>query len=401
MALPVAWQTLRRYLRDTPLLPAKPGPEAWMFLVGVFFTFTLIGTVSAMTWVRVTPNAAWMITSALLGGCFATGYAAALMYRRWWLILVTIAMQAFVVPRFIWPWIVDQGWVRMYWVIDESDVVSKSGVQRANDVRSLGMVLTIAGLALGQIFITAFVRRIADKRARDRAELELAQRLHASLVPPINATVPGALVVGRSVASSELGGDLLDMLEHADSSDIVVADVSGHGVKAGIGMAMVKGAVHMELAEASELGPVITDLNAMLCKTLESGMFVTMVALRIRHRHVEIVGAGHVPTLWWRADERRVERLESDALPLGIDPSERIVVRTMTVAAGDMLVLTTDGLMETMNASGRQLGLAALEQTLQRSANQGASDVMEAFFVEAQQHGPGVDDRTVVVIEFK
>ncbi|HLP86025.1 MAG TPA: SpoIIE family protein phosphatase [Phycisphaerales bacterium] len=400
MALPRLWQSLRRYLRDTPLLPAKPGPEAWMFLVGIFFTFTLIGTVSAMTWVRVTPNAAWMITSALLGGCFATGYAAAVMYRRWWLILVTLAMQAFFVPDLIWPWIVEHGWVRMHWVIDESDVVSKSGVQRANDVRSLGMVLTIAGLALGQIFITAFVRHIADKRARDRAELELAQRLHASLVPPMNVTVSGAVVVGRSIASSELGGDLLDIMQRHDSADIVVADVSGHGVKAGVGMAMVKGAVRMRLADATDLGAMATDLNAMLCQTLESGMFVTMAAVRVRNRRIELVGAGHVPTLWWREDENRVERIESDALPLGVELSERVPVRALAVQAGDILVLTTDGLMETMNASGKQLGLAAIERALLQSAKQGPREIMESLFAVAQQHGPGGDDRTVVVIQF-
>lgn len=395
-----ALQFVRRYLQSKPLLPAKPGTEMWSFLVGVFFTFTLVGTVSSMTWVRATPDAPWLVLSAVTGGLYAVGYAAAFTYRWWWLLVVTIGLQAFVVPRLVWPWLSSEGFIQVFGVIGEDNRASNAAIEKAASVRQLGFALAVVGLALGQIFITMFVRRLADRTARERAELAVAKRLHATLVPDIDVHTPVARVVGRSSASSELGGDLLDAVQADGSVDVIVADVSGHGVKAGVGMAMVKGAVRMSLRSSAtrDLAQMASHLNGVLAASLEPGMFVTMACVRVERSRALVTMAGHLPIFWWRAAQGSVERVENDALPLGVQDDAEFTQREIRVAPGDLLVLMTDGFMETANVSGKQLGLAALDAIVAREARAGVTAVVDGFFAAADAHGKPSDDRTVVVI---
>ncbi len=403
MAKSGALHFLRRYLQSKPLLPAKAGSEMWSFLVGVFFTFTLVGTVSSMTWIRAMPDAPWLVLSAIVGGLYAVGYAAALTYRWWWLLVVTIALQAFVVPRLVWPWLASEGIVQIFGVIGEDNRATNAAIEKAASVRQLGFALAVIGLALGQIFITIFVRRLADRTARDRAELAVAKRLHATLVPDIDVQSPMARIVGRSSASSELGGDLLDAVKSGECFDIVVADVSGHGVKAGVGMALVKGAVRMSLRSSAtrDLADMASHLNGVLTASLEPGMFVTMACVRVERSRAFVTMAGHLPIFWWRAQQRSVERVDNDALPLGVQDDAEFTQREINVAPGDLLVLMTDGFMETANVSGRQLGLAALEAVVARDAQAGATAIVDGFFAASDAHGRSLDDRTVAVIEIR
>ncbi len=403
MAKSGALHFLRRYLQSKPLLPAKPGLEMWSFLVGVFFTFTLVGTVSSMTWVRATPDAPWLVLSAIVGGLYAVGYAAALTYRWWWLLAATIALQAFVVPRLVWPWLASEGIIQASGVIGEDNRATNAAIEKAVSVRQLGFALAVIGLALGQIFITMFVRRLADRTARERAELAVAKRLHATLVPDVDTQTALARVVGRSNASSELGGDLLDAVRCDESVEVVVADVSGHGVKAGVGMALVKGAIRMSLRgdQTRDLAQMTSDLNGVLAASLEPGMFVTMACVRVERSRALVAMAGHLPIFWWRAQLGVVERIENEALPLGVQDDAQFTQREVAVAPGDLLVLMTDGLMETANVSGRQLGLATLEAVVAREAKAGAMAIVDGIFNASDTHGKPTDDRTVAVIEIR
>jgi sigma-B regulation protein RsbU (phosphoserine phosphatase) len=170
-----------------------------------------------------------------------------------------------------------------------------------------------------------------------------------------------------------------------------------------VGMALVKGAVRMSLRSSAtrDLADMASHLNGVLTASLEPGMFVTMACVRVERSRAFVTMAGHLPIFWWRAQQRSVERVDNDALPLGVQDDAEFTQREINVAPGDLLVLMTDGFMETANVSGRQLGLAALEAVVARDAQAGAMAVVDGFFAASDAHGRSLDDRTVAVIEIR
>ena len=85
-------------------------------------------------------------------------------------------------------------------------------------------------------------------------------------------------------------------------------------------------------------------------------------------RRARYSAAGHPPLLHWRAGSRELLRIESNGLLFGVSAAADYPVRELELAAGDRLLLYTDGLVEGMNAGGEEFGAARLEQVLRRAA---------------------------------
>ncbi|MGH9646859.1 MAG: PP2C family protein-serine/threonine phosphatase, partial [Bryobacteraceae bacterium] len=112
---------------------------------------------------------------------------------------------------------------------------------------TLDAIFLLVMINLGYTLFLIFIQTEGFKHMRNRAELELAERLQTTLVPPLSLRTALVEVEARSIASSKMGGDLADALSSAGAVTCYVADVSGHGVAAGVLMGMVKIAVRMAL----------------------------------------------------------------------------------------------------------------------------------------------------------
>ena len=95
---------------------------------------------------------------------------------------------------------------------------------------SLAGLAVIAAIALGYVLFVVFISRRGREAVRLMTEIALAHEIHAALVPALERADDRIEVDASSTASSEMGGDLVDMVERGATSDLVLADVSGHGV---------------------------------------------------------------------------------------------------------------------------------------------------------------------------
>lgn len=275
-------------------------------------------------------------------------------------------------------------------------------------VEGLGSILCMAA---GYFLFIMFIRRQANQnirleteKARLSTELELASQIHRALVPDIACTAGGLEVHARSVASGQMGGDLTEVLTHDGVTDVYLADVSGHGVRAGVVMGMVKSAVRTRLLTPAELPSLLDDLNRVLAGSVEPGMFATFAALRFRaaaaggaEMDVEYALAGHLPIFHIR-DGATLAELPNDRLPLGLIAEETYVSGRTTARPGDVFALYTDGLTEVADASERQLGHEALGVILARHAPRPLAEAHAAVFAEVAAHGPQLDDQTLVLV---
>ena len=171
-------------------------------------------------------------------------------------------------------------------------------------------LITVAVAGSYALFIV-FLFRESGVLARLRGEVELAALIHARLVSPVETVVHDWECFGRSVASSEMGGDLLDVLpgpeDRPHAWTAYVADVSGHGVGAGLFMGVVKTALRMALRQHPDVGTALTVANAALHDQKRKDMFATLALVRGDEEGI-LTGcvAGHVPILHWSAETRTV-----------------------------------------------------------------------------------------------
>ena len=259
-----------------------------------------------------------------------------------------------------------------------------------------------AGIITAYFGFIGFIGRQGVRQVRLATEMQLAREIHESLAPPIAIRARRFEAYGRSVPSSEVGGDLADLMALETGALAMVADVSGHGVAAGTLMAMVRATARARIAAPGEpgaesgLGAMLSAVNDALVELGRSNRFVTMAALWLPDDGpAEVALAGHLPLL--RVREGRCERVENQHLPLGVRAGERYASRTLDALPGDLFVLLTDGVVEVEDRAGRELGLDAIERTLMAHAAAPLASIYEAVMAQVRGHGRQVDDVTVLL----
>ena len=248
----------------------------------------------------------------------------------------------------------------------------------------------------------AFVNGQAKTTVRLMAEMARARNIHDTLVSPLSFTNDRIEALGFSCPSTEMGGDLIDLVDHGESTDLFLADVAGHGVGAGIVMAMVKSSIRMGLRKHEGLSELLGDLNEVLLDTTSAELYSTLACLRIDPAGcVEYVLAGHHHIVHYRASASELRRLDHRNLPLGLFDGRMYTTDTVAPEPGDLLFVYTDGLNETNDASGAELGHEAIERTVADLAARPLGEIRQAVFDLVERHGKQSDDRTLLVVRFR
>jgi serine phosphatase RsbU (regulator of sigma subunit) len=252
-------------------------------------------------------------------------------------------------------------------------------------------------IAAGYIFFIRFIGTEGAEQLRLRTEVNLAREIHEVLVPPVHATHGRLEIFGRSVASSEVGGDLLDVFEGDHGVVVTVADVSGHGVAAGTMMAMMKSAARVKLMDGAKLDTLVQNLNRVMFQLKGDGMFATISALRFHpDGAVEVAVAGHLPLL--RVRGTAVDVLPNEHVPLGILEDASFWSRDLHAEPGDVFVLITDGLTEVENARGEELGWERIRDIVVAMSSRPLADIHAAVMDAVTAHGRQEDDQTLVLV---
>jgi sigma-B regulation protein RsbU (phosphoserine phosphatase) len=364
-------------------LPPRP---LFFLLAAAFFTFGAWGFVDDMRTfgARSHPQLATMV---VLSGVIAALYAWSAMRARRLLPLVVL----FHVLAF------------------PSESLAPSGEpalpQLPAQVQALRERFTLdsAGIAvfivLGYAFFVRLVAYEGVAHLRAQKEIHLAQEIHTRLVPAFHERRGAFEVSGLCRPSGAVGGDLVDVVATPDGWTALVADVSGHGVAAGLLMGMVKSAARMRLASAASAGELLDDLNRVLFPLKAANMFVTCACLRhAGGGTLEYALAGHLPVLHWRAADGTMAELAGPHLPLGIVADHEYAPSTVSFASGDLFAVLTDGLTEVADAQGRELGLEGVKRLVAGNADRPLDALMEAVMTGTRAHGTPHDDQTLLLV---
>jgi hypothetical protein len=237
-------------------------------------------------------------------------------------------------------------------------------------------------------------------------ELVMARELQAQLVPRVLPEIGGFELGGFNRIANTVGGDLY-AFEPVSGGRLAVlfGDASGHGMAAGLVMAVTHAVFRTQLRVDPSPGAMIETLNRVLCETGNSrSFFAGVYALLEPGGGVTAYVAGHPPVLKVDAAGRIVKRLGSGSYPLGIRRNAAYTPESTDLAEGETLLFHSDGLLEARGASGEEFGDARIELLLVRKAGAAPFDVVASLAGELDRFmGRAVcdDDVSIAAIRRK
>jgi len=236
-------------------------------------------------------------------------------------------------------------------------------------------------------------------------ELAIARQLQLSILPCGVPQVSKLRVAASYLPMTSVAGDFYQFLPVDDHRiGFLVADVSGHCVPAALIASMIKTAMHSIDGCAHQPAEVLRRLSAVLFGDLR-GQFVSVAYLWIdtAAHTATYSAAGHPPLLLWRAGEHRLVRIESNGLLLGVVPEVEFPQQSLRLAAGDRILLYTDGVTEPENEAGEAFGDQRLEQVIREHQSRSAAELSEHLVTEVRSWQSASvnqqDDITLVVID--
>lgn len=353
-----------------------------LFYSGVFAIFASIGFMFLVMDADYLPPSRIFFT-ALIFGLFAPAYASASIVRRYWLIPVLSVAEGLAF------------WIAAYLYRNASHPLSLPELQQQLIVLGVGSIVAVVA---GYVLFILFFMRQGSQLFRAQTEIALAGEIHRTLVPAIHQKHGEFELYGASVPSGVVGGDLVDVVGNSESWTACVADVSGHGVSAGVLMAMFKTAVR---TYAGTLTPdaLLREANRTLYPLKTNNTFVTAGVLHYgADGGLSLALAGHPPLLRCSQRTRQVEELQPADMPVGILPEESFTALPVVCEPGDVLLLLTDGLTEIFDSKGTEMGLDPLKRGLAQWASLPLPELFSSLREIANKAGAQLDDQTMLLV---
>lgn len=353
--------------------------------LGVFCTFGgLSFFIDLVNWTYL-PEWAVLGLGALIGVNAVIFFA--IIYRRNFTlvpVLAVLAIAAISAPR---------------WLPHGSGTLTPDEARQRILFDAAGM---LAAGVLGYRFFFRFMDTEGMELARIRTELDLAHGIQQTLVPPIRHTTDAFEVYGVTLPCENVGGDLVDLIPAGEGWLACLADVSGHGIPAGVLMANLKTALRLGCAQAQTIPDLLEAANRVLPTVKQPGMYATIACLFFTEgRQVEHSLAGHPPVLHYRAATAEIERHAMNQFPLGLMPAPGYQSARVPCEPGDLFVLVSDGIVEATDAAGAEFGLEGVERVIGTCADKPLEQITNTLFAVLKTFGPPADDQSVLLVRVR
>jgi serine phosphatase RsbU (regulator of sigma subunit) len=369
---------------SNPYWRALPIRQMKTLLAGTFLTGSAIGFAANLMQLNAAGFGRWLFWP-VFGGAVATSF------------LVLRIKQAGLVPLFVVSLAIGLLFNRTS--LAATPLLSLEIVRQRIVFDAIGVMLAVG---VGFRLLLYFVTTAGLANVRMQTEFSLAHDIQAALVPVISFQTPRFEVYGKSIPSTEMGGDLIDALEKDGSLLVYVGDVSGHGLPAGQLMGMLKTAMRVAFQFRREPTALLESADCVLPALKEPDMFATMALLYFDGpTEAEYAVAGHVAILHYRERTRDTVRLSMEQFPLGLIPGGGYQSARVVHSRGDLFLMVSDGIPETANDKEEEFGLGRVEQLFARHGAEPLPRICELIMDEVKRFGGQRDDQSLLLLRVR
>lgn len=244
------------------------------------------------------------------------------------------------------------------------------------------------------------------ERARDAlwGEMRLAEKIQTVLLPHEPA-VPGYAVSAFMKPAEEVGGDYYDIINTEPASWVIVGDVSGHGVSAGIIMMMAESIIQAVVRDRPAIPPaeLLRLVNRSITyniRQMDEENYMTIVAMAVGTDGAVVHAGLHLDILVYRAGTQSVETIQTSGMWLGIrsDIERFLTDNAFIVHRDDVILLYTDGVVEAKDVLGNQFGAGNLARILRENGHAAPDAIHDAIIASLSLYRPD-DDVTLVLLK--
>ena len=272
---------------------------------------------------------------------------------------------------------------------------------RAFDARAVEILQLFGSVVAGAIERARLKDEVRDKRRID-SELIVARQVMEELIPRTIPTLQGFDIAGVNEASFEVGGDYYEFIPLPDDRwGIIIADVVGKGIGAALLVSAIRASLYALVGRELAARAVMRRANRFFYDSVEDGRYVTLfyAVLDVPSRRMIYVNAGHHPPTVLR-ENGEVEALKSGGVPLGMFEAPRYFEGVAGLDQGDVMVLFTDGIVESSNAHDEHYGRGRLMTTLGGVRTESADAICRHVMEDVRSFSFGSqDDRTLLVLK--
>ena len=261
-------------------------------------------------------------------------------------------------------------------------------------------------LLISLVLVNLLVLLEVADRLSLKGELEVAREIQLAMLPRGTYSGMGVEICGVTRPANTVGGDFYDVL-HLEDGRIVLAlgDVAGKGSPAALLMALLLASLRTLVDEELEPAALVERLNVQICRHSPASRFITLfyAVYTPATGEVTYVNAGQNPPLVRRANGR-FDRLGPTGVALGMFDHSQFGASVTSLAAGDLLVLYSDGITEAEDPSGQPFEESGLETVVERHAAANPAEIGVHVLKAVEEHGKRsrfIDDLTILILKRK
>jgi sigma-B regulation protein RsbU (phosphoserine phosphatase) len=251
-------------------------------------------------------------------------------------------------------------------------------------------------------------RRYSESASTLTADIDKARQLQKSILPEHELRFGDYELYGVTDPAEIVGGDFFDYLEAGEEGErlgVAIGDAASKGVSAAAEAMYISGALRMASGFEIKITTLMRRMNELVNKIFEDDKFATLFYGELsKHKSGLFLytNAGHNPPIFYNAVSKNVDILDTTGLLLGPSPNAKYYLESINFVKGDVLLLFSDGITETMDSNSVEYGDERLINKLKKVSSLSSREIVLKILddvVNFSKNGDYTDDKTLVAIK--